>query len=160
MAGLVTRVATIVLGCAVTTQAPAQLAFQETEPNETPETANRIDNDVRIFGPMAPGDQDGCLWTVSDVDAVKRWTFELQGTPGVLTAIASRNSAGRMFRPIGSYWKRSPAGWDAGGGSSRCHTGPGSCCQPCQRGCRVRRLPGIRLCGVTATMWCPRSALS
>jgi hypothetical protein len=60
-------------------------AFHETEPNDTPETFNPISGEVRIIGTMPPGDQDGFLWSVSDVDAVKPWTFTLQGIPGALT---------------------------------------------------------------------------
>jgi hypothetical protein len=57
----------------------------ESEPNDTPETFNEISGAVRIIGTMPPGDQDGFLWSVSDVDAVKPWTFTLQGIPGALT---------------------------------------------------------------------------
>ena len=60
-------------------------AFHESEPNDTPETFNRVSGPVRIIGTMPPGDQDGFLWSVSDVDAVKPWTFTLQGVPGALT---------------------------------------------------------------------------
>jgi hypothetical protein len=60
-------------------------AFHESEPNDTPETFNRISGPVRIIGTMPPGDQDGFLWSVSDVDAVKPWTFTLQGVPGART---------------------------------------------------------------------------
>jgi len=34
---------------------------------------------------MVKGDQDGFMWTVSDDDARKLWTFELHGIPGALT---------------------------------------------------------------------------
>ena len=30
---------------------------------------------------------DAYLWTVSDVDALKRWSFELRGIPGRLTIV-------------------------------------------------------------------------
>ena len=36
---------------------------------------------------MEGDDQDGYKWTVSDVDAQKRWTFDLQGIPGRLTIV-------------------------------------------------------------------------
>ncbi|NHA14674.1 VWA domain-containing protein [Thioalkalivibrio sp. XN279] len=65
----------------------AQVGIHETEPNDTPETANRIDGAVRVLGSMPAGDQDGFLWTVSDVDARKRWSFELEGIPGALTVL-------------------------------------------------------------------------
>jgi len=67
-------------------QAPyAQPGFYESEPNDTPLDANRVSGEVSIYGAMAKGDQDGYLWTVSDDDARRRWTFELQGIPGKLT---------------------------------------------------------------------------
>lgn len=65
----------------------AQSVFHEVEPNDTPQTANRIAGAVRVVGSMAPGDQDGFMWTVSDVDAQRRWTFELDGIPGALTVV-------------------------------------------------------------------------
>jgi hypothetical protein len=65
----------------------AQAAFHETEPNDTPETANRIAGAVRVLGNMPTGDQDGFIWTVSDVDAQQRWSLELEGIPGALTVV-------------------------------------------------------------------------
>ena len=65
----------------------AQPAFYESEPNNTPAEANPIAGAVTIMGSMQGDDQDGYLWTVSDVDAQKRWTLELQGIPGVLTIV-------------------------------------------------------------------------
>jgi len=65
----------------------AQPSFVESEPNDTPETFNPVSGEVRIMGTMPPGDQDGFLWSVSDVDAVKPWTFTLQGIPGALTIV-------------------------------------------------------------------------
>lgn len=65
----------------------AQIAVYETEPNDTPETANVITGEARLLGELAPGDQDGFLWTVSDVGAQKRWNFELEGVPGALTVL-------------------------------------------------------------------------
>jgi hypothetical protein len=65
----------------------AQPAFHESEPNDTPEAANAVAGAVRIVGAMPDGDQDGFLWTVSDVDATMPWTFGLQGVPGVLSVI-------------------------------------------------------------------------
>jgi len=75
------------LYCGLSGHAFAQSVFHELEPNDTPETANRIAGAVRVLGSMAPGDQDGFLWTVSDVDAQQRWTFELDGIPGALTVV-------------------------------------------------------------------------
>lgn len=65
----------------------AQPAFHESEPNDAPESANRISGEVRIVGAMPSGDQDGFLWTVSDVDATMPWTFGFQGVPGTLSVI-------------------------------------------------------------------------
>jgi hypothetical protein len=65
--------------------ASAQLSVYESEPNNTPAEANPIHGEVLVSGSMRKGDQDGYMWTVSDNDARKRWTFELQGTPGRLT---------------------------------------------------------------------------
>jgi hypothetical protein len=60
-------------------------AVYETEPNNTPAEAGKISGEVTLLGSMPGNDQDGYLWTVSDDDARKRWTFELQGIPGALT---------------------------------------------------------------------------
>lgn len=60
-------------------------SFYEEEPNNVPAEANRISGAVTLLGTMPGQDQDGYLWTVSDDDARKRWTFELQGIPGALT---------------------------------------------------------------------------
>ena len=65
----------------------AQPAFYESEPNNTPAEANKIAGAVTIMGTMAGEDQDGFLWTVSDVHAQKRWTLELHGIPGILTIV-------------------------------------------------------------------------
>lgn len=63
----------------------AQPSVYETEPNNQPGVADPISGEVIVVGTMVKSDQDGFLWTVSDVDAQKRWTFELQGIPGKLT---------------------------------------------------------------------------
>lgn len=65
----------------------AEEAFYETEPNNTPLEANPVSGEVTLFGTMTGRDQDGFLWTVSDNDARKRWTFQLQGIPGALTIV-------------------------------------------------------------------------
>jgi hypothetical protein len=65
----------------------AQPAVYEAEPNDTPAQANPVSGAVTLFGVMDAGDQDGFLWTVSDDDARKRWTFELHGIPGRLTVV-------------------------------------------------------------------------
>ena len=82
MLATVTLVATL-----VGTATFAQPAVYETEPNNTPAEANKIAGAVTIMGTMGGDDQDGFIWSVSDVDAQKRWTLELQGIPGALTVV-------------------------------------------------------------------------
>ena len=65
----------------------AQPAFYESEPNNLPADLNPISGAVKIMGTLQGDDQDGFIWTVSDVDAQKRWTLELQGIPGTLTIV-------------------------------------------------------------------------
>lgn len=65
----------------------AQQAVMESEPNNTPAEAMRISGDVLVMGNISSRDQDAYLWTVSDVDASKRWSFELHGIPGRLTIV-------------------------------------------------------------------------
>jgi len=65
----------------------AQPSLYEVEPNDTPAEATEIEGAVVVIGAMAGGDQDAFKWTVSDVDAQKRWTLELQGIPGNLTLV-------------------------------------------------------------------------
>jgi len=81
------RFAAAWLGLLLAAPVGAQAGFPETEPNDTPATANPIAGAVRVLGNMPAGDQDGYLWSVSDVDAQKRWTFELEGIPGALTVL-------------------------------------------------------------------------
>jgi len=63
----------------------AEPGFYESEPNNTPAEANAVAGEVTLYGAMVKGDQDGFMWTVSDDDARKLWTFELHGIPGALT---------------------------------------------------------------------------
>lgn len=65
----------------------AQQAVMESEPNDAPAEALEVAGDVTLIGSMAGNDQDAWVWTVSDVDARKRWTFELRGIPGRLTIV-------------------------------------------------------------------------
>jgi len=65
----------------------AQRAVMESEPNDTPADAMRLGGEALIMGAIENKDQDAYLWTVSDVDALKRWTFELHGIPGRLTIV-------------------------------------------------------------------------
>jgi len=73
-----------ILGCSFV---HAQPAVYELEPNDTPLEANRISGAVTTMGTMAGNDQDGFIWSVSDVDARNRWTLELNGIPGNLTIV-------------------------------------------------------------------------
>ncbi|MGA9574668.1 MAG: hypothetical protein WBS20_12060, partial [Lysobacterales bacterium] len=65
----------------------AQPSLYEVEPNNTPAEATEISGEVVVIGSLTGKDQDGYKWTVSDVDAQKRWNFELQGVPGRLTVV-------------------------------------------------------------------------
>jgi von Willebrand factor type A domain len=81
-------VATLALWvCAVPQAFGAEAAVIEVEPNDTPAAATPVAAPAVIMGAMAEGDQDAYLWTVSDVDAEKRWTLELDGIPGQLTIV-------------------------------------------------------------------------
>ena len=71
----------------VATDTLAQPSVYEVEPNNEPSTANKVSGAVLLVGTMDAGDQDAFEWSVSDVDAAKRWTFELQGIPGELTIV-------------------------------------------------------------------------
>jgi len=59
----------------------------ESEPNNSPAEATKLAGKALIIGAIESGDQDAFLWTVSDVDALKRWSFELHGIPGRLTIV-------------------------------------------------------------------------
>jgi hypothetical protein len=72
---------------AITQIASAQPSLYEVEPNNTPAEATPISGATTLIGTMDDSDQDGFKWTVSDVDARKRWSFELQGIPGRLTIV-------------------------------------------------------------------------
>jgi len=74
-------VTTVLLAAA----AYAQPSFYEAEPNNTPAEANQVAGAVTIMGDLGSQDQDAFQWTVSDVDAQMRWTFELEGIPGAPT---------------------------------------------------------------------------
>ena len=59
----------------------------EAEPNNTPFEANNFSGSTTIMGAMQGGDQDGYLWSVSDVDAQHSWSFELAGIADALTQV-------------------------------------------------------------------------
>lgn len=63
----------------------ADRGFYESEPNDTPADFHPIQGEISLYGTMVGLDQDGFLWTVTDNDARKRWTFTLNGEPGALT---------------------------------------------------------------------------
>ena len=62
-------------------------ALYESEPNNTPAQANTFSGPANIMGLMEAGDQDGFMWSVSDVDAQYSWSFELTGIAGALTKV-------------------------------------------------------------------------
>lgn len=74
----------LTLGCHAVV---AQEFFYESEPNNTPATANPISGEVTVAGTMGSGDQDGYIWTVSDAGAEKLWTLQMDGLPGALTVL-------------------------------------------------------------------------
>ena len=63
------------------------VTLYEAEPNNTPVEATRFSGPTTIMGAMQSGDQDGYLWTVSDVDAQHSWSFELAGIADALTQV-------------------------------------------------------------------------
>jgi hypothetical protein len=65
----------------------AQPSLYEIEPNDVPAQATEISGEVIVIGILKNRDQDAYRWTVSDVDAQKRWNFTLQGVPGRLTIV-------------------------------------------------------------------------
>ena len=71
----------------------SQPSLYEIEPNNTPAEATEISGEVIVIGSMKGQDQDGYRWTISDVDAQKRWNFELQGIPGQLTIVECAGAA-------------------------------------------------------------------
>ena len=65
----------------------ADRGFYESEPNDSPADFHAVQGEVTLYGTMVGADQDGFLWTVTDNDARKRWTFTLIGEPGALTIV-------------------------------------------------------------------------
>lgn len=80
--------------------AAAQETVLEVEPNDTPQNATPFQGPSLLIGAMTGTDQDAYLWTVSDLDAGRRWNFALQGIAGALTimeiARISYNDAGEV----------------------------------------------------------------
>ena len=68
-------------------QATASPVTYESEPNNTPAQANTFSGATTIMGAMQGGDQDGYMWSVSDVDAQHSWSFELAGIADALTQV-------------------------------------------------------------------------
>jgi len=83
----ITAKAILILSLSFVASAGAQQAVMESEPNHTPAEAIVLSGDAILIGSMSGGDQDAWKWNVSDVDAQKRWTFELRGVPGRLTLV-------------------------------------------------------------------------
>lgn len=83
--GSIPAIATLFLLMLAARSAFPDSAFYESEPNNTPAESNAVTGEVKLYGTMLSGDQDGYLWTVTDDDARKRWNFELYGIPGALT---------------------------------------------------------------------------
>ena len=75
----------LVTAAAFVRTAGAQQVFIDTEPNDAPDKAIEFSAPGTLMGAMPSRDQDAWLWIVSDEDATRRWTIELQGLPGVLT---------------------------------------------------------------------------
>jgi hypothetical protein len=67
--------------------AHAQHTVIEEEPNDTPQTAIEVSGAAILAGTMDGADQDGYRWRVTDEDAGKRWTLQLDGIPGRLTVV-------------------------------------------------------------------------
>lgn len=65
----------------------AEESILEVEPNDTPQTATTFQGPSLLLGAMSGNDQDAFLWTVSDMDAGRRWNVELQGIAGALTIL-------------------------------------------------------------------------
>ena len=79
------RLVISVLLAVIAALAIAEPTFHEFEPNDLPADFHKISGEITLSGTMMGANQDGFLWTVSDNDARKRWSFELQGIPGALT---------------------------------------------------------------------------
>ena len=72
----------VLVGLLITPQVLAEATLHEYEPNNTHSDFHPISGEIALSGTMMGADQDGFLWTVSDNDSRKRWSFELQGIPG------------------------------------------------------------------------------
>ena len=59
----------------------ARAIFQASPTRVVTDEANKVTGEVTIMGALKGQDQDAFEWTVSDVDAQKRWTIELEGLP-------------------------------------------------------------------------------
>jgi len=79
------RLAIALVLAVITVQVLAEPTFHEFEPNDLPADFHKISGEISLSGTMMGANQDGFLWSVSDTDARKRWSFELQGIPGALT---------------------------------------------------------------------------
>ena len=59
----------------------------DAEPNDTPDEAVTLSGPFCLDGQLGDSDQDIVLWTVSDSDATKTWTFSLTGVPNTVTGV-------------------------------------------------------------------------
>lgn len=59
----------------------------EVEPNDTPAGGLAVSAPAILAGSLSGGDQDAWRWTVSDVDALKRWDLVFQGIAGRLSLV-------------------------------------------------------------------------
>ena len=71
----------VIVSILAAASASADIAYFESEPNDKPGEYNATAGAVTLYGSLQDGDQDGYVWTVSDDDARKLWTFELHGIP-------------------------------------------------------------------------------
>lgn len=76
-----------VIGVSCILPAVAQSLIYEAEPNDTPTSATPFSDAALLAGTLESGEQDGFVWTVSDVAATQRWTFEWEGVPGDLSVV-------------------------------------------------------------------------
>lgn len=81
------RLVTLVLLGLISLAAHGEPGFYESEPNNTPADFHAISGEITLYGTMVGQDQDGYLWTVTDDQSRRKWTFELHGEPGALTIV-------------------------------------------------------------------------
>lgn len=71
-----------------TSTAPIADCPAETEPNDVPEGAPELVGPVCQLGELPEGDpQDLAIWTVTEADAARTWTFSVEGVPAAVTSL-------------------------------------------------------------------------